>query len=181
MASRKKKTKTAYNTSLAGIFIWSGLDVFVFLFLFYLVLGLVAFFSNRLNQDGLQLMLLFFAVVVLCSYGLPVLSLFKVWRQEHILGIYWKNRTDCDKPQYERDWYLRYDRGGFILCHRAYIRRILGNREQTENGKLERRKVYQVLFEDIKGKKHTLNFSDADARQDFRRWYKKQEKMQEDD
>lgn len=173
MGNRKKKVKTAYDDSLPRIFVRSGFDMLVIMLMTCVLLGLIAFFCDRLDSDGIQLMLFCLAMVLPFSYGLPVLSLFSVWRQERILGIYWKDRSDNDRPEWERDWYLSYDRGGFILCHRAYIKRIIGSQEKVEIGSFDSGTVQCLRFEDISGKKHTVKFSSSDGEQNFRRWYEK--------
>ncbi len=173
MGKRKKKGKTAYDESLPRIFIWSGFDVFVSLLIICVGLGLIAFFCNRLDVDGIKLMPWCFLMVVSVSYALPMMSLLKVWRQERILGVYWKDRTDQDRPAQERDWYLAYNRGGFLLCHRAYIQHILGAKVIRESTDLGHQDVYCLSFEDICGKKHTLKFSSSNERKQFQQWYKK--------
>lgn len=174
MEKNKKTEKTIYDDSLAKIFVWSGLSVFVFLLVIGVAVALIMFFCGRMNSDGIKLLLLWLVITILSSYGLPMLSLFKAWQQERSLGIYWKDRTDHDLPMWERDWYINYDRGGFIFCHRKYINCILGSKVKSENGRYERGKVYCVLFEDINGKTHTLKFSSASQEKNFKRWYKKQ-------
>lgn len=170
----KNKRKIIYDDSLARIFVRSGFLVFVLLLVAGVGIALIMFFYGRMKSDGIKLLLLWLVITVLCSYGLPLLSLLKVWKQERAIGIYWKDRTDYQQPVWERDWYINYDRGGFILCHRNYIKCILASKVETEIGQLERAKVYCLLFEDINGKKHTLKFSSASQEKDFRRWYKKQ-------
>ncbi len=174
MKNHKKKAKTAYYDSLPRIFIWAGFDVFISLLIICVGVGLIAFLYNRLDTDGIKLMLWCFLMMVLFSYAPPMMSLLKVWRQEHILGVYWKDRTDQDQPVQERDWYLAYNRGGFLLCHRAYIQHILGEKVITESTDLGHQDVYCLRFEDICGKKHTVKFSSAGERKQFQQWYKKQ-------
>ncbi len=171
---KRKKGKTAYDESLPRIFIWSGFDVFVSLLIMCVGLGLIAFFCNRLDAEGIKLVLWCFLMVVPVSYALPMMSLFKVWRQERILGIYWKDRTDRDKPVQERDWYFVYHRGGFLLYHRAYIQRVLNTREIEQTTDWGREKIYCIRFEDICGKKHTIKFSSVREQKKFQQWYKNQ-------
>lgn len=173
MGNRKKK-KRAYDASLSGIVIWAALDMFVFLLIGWVILGLIMYFNHRLDAEGWKLMQFCLALVVLFSYWMPICSLFKVWHQERILGIYWKDRTDHNRPEWDRDWYLSYDRGGFHLYHRNYVRRIVAFRTDEEVGSYGRGKVYLALFEDIKGRKHTLKFSSADGQAKFQKWYEKQ-------
>ena len=73
-----------------------------------------------------------------------------------------------------KDWYLICDRGGFILEHRSYIKRIIGCREETERADHARGKVYYITFEDIDGKKHTLKFSYESWALEFQKWFEKQ-------
>ena len=77
-------------------------------------------------------------------------------------------------PEWKRDWYLICDRGGFILEHRSYIKRIIGCREETERADHARGKVYYITFEDIDGKKHTLKFSYESWALEFQKWFEKQ-------
>lgn len=114
------------------------------------------------------------ALVIPGSYGIPFISLLKVWKQERRLGIYWKDRTDYDRPEWERDWYLTCDRGGFILYHRNFIRRIVGRQVETEIAEHARGKVYYVMYEDIDGKTHKLKFSSDSLASEFQYWFKKQ-------
>lgn len=181
MGTRKKKQKSAYDASLSKIFFWSGVDVFVSLLIVCAAIGAIMFFYRRSDPEAGNIMLFCLAMVVLCAYGLPLLSLFRVFRQERILGISWKDRTDCNRPAWERDWYLTYNRGGFLLCHRAYIQRILNMRVIEQTTDLGREKVHCVIFEDIRGKKHTVKFSSASAAGEFRQWYAKREFSQNDD
>lgn len=174
MGKSKRKEKTIYDDSLARIFALSGFSVFVLLLIAGVVIALIILFYGRMKSDGIKLLLLWLAITVLSSYGSPLLSLLRVWKQERAIGIYWKDRTDHHQPVWERDWYTTYDRGGFILCHRSYIKGILACKVKSENGSFQRGKVYCVLFEDINGKTHTLKFSSTSQEKDFQRWYKKQ-------
>lgn len=174
MGNRKKKAKTNYDDSLAGIFFKAGITVFVVLLIGCIVLFFFMLYRRNVYPDGMKLVRFCFMFAVICSYGPAVLSLFKVWRQERMLGIYWKDRNDHDRPVWERDWYLDYDRGGFLLCHRAYINRILGAKEETEYGDHGARgKVFCVIVEDISGKQHTLRFSSPSLKRNFLQWYQK--------
>lgn len=172
MANRKKK-KTSYDDSMVRIFIWSGFDVFVIMLITCIAIALIAFYCNRLDADGIKLVRWCFLMAFPVSYALPMISLLKVWRQERILGIYWKDRTDQNRPVQERDWYLYFDRGGFILCHWSYIQRILKSWVVEQTTGWGREKIHCVKFEDISGKKHTLRFSSSSEQKRFRQWYKK--------
>lgn len=169
---KKQKAKDSYEAPLFKIFLWSGLDVFVALLMVCAVIGVLIFVYRRQDFDGIKLMCFCLALTVLCAYGLSLLSLLRVWRQEHILGIYWKNRTDGGRPMEERDWYLAYNRGGFLLYHRAYIQRILDASVVEQTTDLGRETVHCLRFEDISGKKHTLKFSSSREQKRFQQWYK---------
>ena len=174
MKSKESRERTVYDASLSGIFFWSGLTVFIILLLACAVIGVTVFFSRRSDPEGIKIVLFCFALVVPCSYGIPFISLLKVWKQERRLGICWKDRTDHDLPKWERDWFLDYDRGGFILCHRDYIIRITVYREEMEIAENARGKVHYVLYEDIDGKKHKLKFSCESFAREFQKWFEKQ-------
>lgn len=169
-----KKERTLYDDSLLKIFIKSGSTVFIFLLIVFTAIYFLMLYKGYMASERIKLMKFCFVLTVLCSYGPATISMFKVWRQERTLGIYWKNRTDRDRPVQERDWHLDYDRGGFILCHRAYIKRILRSKMEKEITRFDRGMVYCMMFEDINGKKHTLKFSSKDGQQGFRQWYEKQ-------
>lgn len=181
MENRKEKHKNIYDDSLSTIFVWSGFDVLVIMLIACVIVGMIAFFCNRLNAEGIKLMLWCFLMVVPVSYTLPMMSLLKVWRQERILGLYWKNRTDQDRPVQERDWYLACNRGGFLMCHRVYIQCILNSWVVEQTTDWGREKVYCLRFEDVTGKKHTLKFSSSDELKRFQQWYKKQACINEND
>lgn len=65
--------------------------------------------------------------------------------------------------------------------NRAYIKRIIGSRVETENGEYARGKVYSVLYEDIDGKKHKLKFSCDTWAQRFRMWFEKKAYVESDE
>ena len=174
MKSNESRERTIYDASLSGIFFWSGLTVFVILLLACAVIGVTVFFSRRSDPEGIKIVLFCFALVVPCSYGIPFISLLKVWKQERRLGIYWKDRTDYDRPEWERDWYLTCDRGGFILYHRNFIRRIVGRQVETEIAEHARGNVYYVVYEDVDGKIRKLKFSSDSLASEFLHWFKKQ-------
>ena len=175
MKSNNNKEKTIYDYSLFGIFFWSGITVFVIMLIAGIFIGGFAFFYRHSDSDDIKIILFWLALTLPFSYGLPFISLIKVWKQEHRLGIYWKDRTDYNRPEWERDWYLECDRAGFILCHRDYIERVIGSRVETEIAEHARGEVYHVVYEDIDGKMHTLKFSDDSLAQKFQRWFEKQE------
>ena len=82
--------------------------------------------------------------------------------------------TDYDRPEWERDWYLTCDRGGFILYHKKFIRRIVGRQVETEIAEHARGKVYYVVYEDVDGKIRKLKFSSDSLASEFLHWFKKQ-------
>lgn len=180
MKGNKNKEKTIYDRSLSGIFFWSGITVFVIMLIACMFIGGLVFFYRRSDPEGIKIILFCLALTLPCSYGIPLISLFKVWKQERRLGIYWKDRTDCNRPEWERDWYLDCDRAGFILCHRAYIRHVIGSRVDTEIAEHARGEVHCVLYEDIDGKIHTLKFSDDSLARKFQRWFEKQAYVESD-
>lgn len=65
--------------------------------------------------------------------------------------------------------------------NRAYIKRIIGSRVETENGEYARGKVYSVLYEDIDGKRHKLKFSCYTWAQRFRMWFEKKAYVESDE
>ena len=173
---RKKEKKTIYDDSLSGIFFHSGLMLFVMLLIACAAIGAVVFFTRRSDyKEGIKLIFFCLLMVIPCSYLLPLASLIKVWKQERSLGIYWKNRTDQELPEWERDWYLTCDRAGFILVHRAYIRHMKGSKAEIEDtGSYNRGKAYCAVFEDMNGKIRSLKFSSESVEKEFQQWYKKE-------
>lgn len=99
--------------------------MFIIMLIICIIIGGIVLVYRRSDPEGIKIILFCMILVVPCSYGIPLYSLFKAWEQERRLGIYWKDRTDHDRPEWERDGYLTCDRGGFILCHRNFIRRIV--------------------------------------------------------
>lgn len=175
MKQKANRTRTIYDDSLPRIFLWSGFTVFVILLIACVIIGAVIFFSHYNLDEGRKIILACLALAVPGSYGLPLISLIKVWNQERALGIYWKDRTDQERPEWERDWYLSYERGGFILIHRAYIQCITGSKEELEDtGSYAKGSVYHTAYEDINGTRHLLNFSSESGSEEFQKWYKKQ-------
>lgn len=124
-------------------------------------------------------MLWCFLMAASVSYALPMVSLLKVWRQERILGVYWKDRTDQNRPIQNRDWYLSFERAGFLLYHRTYIQRIVNTQEIEQTTDWGREKLYCVRFDDKIGKMHTIKFSSADEQNRFLQWYQNQARITE--
>lgn len=176
-----QKERTLYDDSLLKIFIKSGSTVFTILLIAFTMIYFLMLYKGYMASERIKLVKFFSLFTVLCSYGQAALCMFKVWRQERTLGIYWKDRADRNRPVQEREWYLDYDRGGFILCHRAYIKRIIASKAERENARFGNGTVYCVMFEDINGKQHTLKFSSSDGQEAFRRWYERQTDKNEED
>lgn len=174
MKSSGKREKTIYDDSLTRIFLWSGFTMFMLLLIVCIIIGITVLFYRRSDSEGIKTILFCLALVIPGSYGIPFISLLKVWKQERRLGIYWKDRTDYDRPEWERDWYLTCDRGGFILYHRNFIRRIVGRQVETEIAEHARGKVYYVVYEDVDGKIRKLKFSSDSLASEFLHWFKKQ-------
>ncbi|MBS6160258.1 MAG: hypothetical protein KIC52_03250 [Firmicutes bacterium] len=176
MENTKKREKTIYDDSLSGIFFRSGLMMLVMLLIACVAIGAVVLFTGGSDsREGIKLIFFCLLMVVPCSYVLPLVSLIKVWKQERSLGVYWKNRTDQELPEWERDWYLTCDRAGFILVHRAYIRHMKSSKVEIEDtGSYNRGKAYCAVFEDMNGKLRSLKFSSESVEKEFQQWYKKQ-------
>ena len=104
MQSSGKREKTIYDDSLTRIFLWSGFTMFIILLIVCIIIGATVLFYRRFDSEGIKIILFCLALVIPGSYGIPLFSLFKAWRQERRLGIYWKDRTDYDRPEWERDW-----------------------------------------------------------------------------
>lgn len=147
--------------------------MFIIMLIICIIIGGIVLVYRRSDPEGIKIILFCLALVMPCSYGIPLFSLFKAWEQERRLGIYWKDRIDHDPPEWERDWYLTCDRGGFILCHRNFIRRIVGSQVETEIAEHARGKVYYVVYEDIDGKTRKMKFSSDSLASEFQNWYKK--------
>ena len=181
MGNNEKREKTIYDKSLFKIFFWSGFPMFMILLFACVVISGIVFLYRRSDPEGVKIIIFCLAVLIPFSYGIPFISLLKAWKQQYKIGVYWKDRTDYHLPEWQREWYLTYDRGGFILCHRNYIKQIIGCREETEIAEHARGKVYYVVFEDIDGKNHTLKFSCEFLVQEFQRWFEKPPYKKEND
>ena len=121
--------------------------------------------------------LAFFALLMLFIVFIPpILSLLRTLEQEAALGIKYKNRADFNKDKNERDWYVDFVRGGFVLYHRNFIKRIIRSVRDEEiayaNGNRVRSNVYILSFEDMNGKKRKIKFSTKSEEQAFRAWYR---------
>lgn len=172
MKKQKRKAQKHYHKSLFRIFIWAGFDLFICMLILCAITGLLLMLYHRLDADGIKLLIFCFVLSITFSYFLPLCSLLQVWRQERLLGIRWDDRTDCDRS--EQDWYLAYNRGGFLLYHRDYIQCLLNSQVVEQPTDLGRETVYCIRFEDISGKKHTIKFSSLQDLNQFSQWYKKE-------
>ena len=132
MNNNRGGERTIYDESLFRIFLWSGFPIFMILLFACVAISGIVFIYRHSDPEGVKIIIFCFAVLIPVSYGSPFVSLFKAWKQQHKIGIFWKERTDHHLPEWKRDWYLICDRGGFILEHRSYIKRIIGCREETE-------------------------------------------------
>lgn len=170
--SKKIKRKTMYDKSLAEIFIFSGLDVFVALSVVAVIVFTMLLIYRR-DIEVLKVMAFVMIAIPIVSYGFPLVSLFKVYQQQNTLGIYWKDRNDNKLCESDRDWFLDYIRGGFVICHRNYIKKIVLHdkyESYTGSGGI-RETVYYLIFEDINGKKHKIKFSSTSEMRKFNKWY----------
>lgn len=82
MKQKAKRIRTIYDDSLPRIFLWSGFTVFVILLIACVIIGAVIFFSHYNLDEGRKIILACLALAVPGSYGLPLISLIKVWNQE---------------------------------------------------------------------------------------------------
>ena len=122
MNNNRGGERTIYDESLFRIFLWSGFPIFMILLFACVAISGIVFIYRHSDPEGVKIIIFCFAVLIPVSYGSPFVSLFKAWKQQHKIGIFWKERTDHHLPEWKRDWYLICDRGGFILEHRSYTR-----------------------------------------------------------
>ena len=145
MKSSGKREKIIYDDSLTRIFLWSGFTMFMLLLIVCIIIGITVLFYRRSDSEGIKIILFCLALVIPGSYGIPFISLLKVWKQERRLGIYWKDRTDYDRPEWERDWYLTCDRGGFILwCWMSVWRSFFNSTPAAVTGGQPRQKFWPL-------------------------------------
>lgn len=164
-----------YEYSLGRIFWKSSVPMLIFGFVCMAIIFIVMLFARRWEDMGK--ILAFFALLMLCVVFIPpVLSLLRTLEQEAALGIKYKNRADFNKDKNERDWYIDFVRGGFVLYHRNFIKRIIRSVRDEEiayaNGNSIRSNVYILSFEDINRKKRKIKFSAKSEEQAFRVWYR---------
>lgn len=171
MKKQKRKVPKYYHKPLSRIFIWAGFDLFICMLILCVFVGLLLMVYQRLDADGIKLLIFCFVLSMIFSYFLPLCSLIQVWRQERLLGIRWNDHIACDRSSPEQDWYLAYNRGGFLLYHRDYIQCLLNSQVVEQPTDLGRETVYCLRFEDIQGKKHTIKFSSLQDLKQFRQWY----------
>lgn len=180
----KKKTKTNsafvndfYNYSLGKIFWKSSVMMLICMAVATVLISIVLLFSGRTDYEDMIKLLAFWVLLALVlSFTAPILSLLRTFEQEAIIGIKYKDRTDFQKDKNERDWYIDFVRGGFILYHRNFVKKILRTLKEEEiaygNENIERTKIYVLFFEDVHGKKRKITFSSTSEEQAFRKWYK---------
>ncbi len=169
--TQSKRRRTAYDDSLFRIFLWSGFDVLICLLSACGLIALIAHFSHRMTKDIQNLIIWCFVLTLPLSYFMPLVSLLKARKQERILGIFWKDRTDSHRPVCDRDWFLSFDLGGFLLCHRSYIQEILGFREVEQTTSNGRSTTYYVVCRNIQGKTCKFKFSSLYTQNNFLQWY----------
>jgi hypothetical protein len=164
-----------YEYSLGRIFWQSSVPMLILGFVCMAIIFIVMLFARRWEDMGK--ILVFFALLMLCVVFIPpILSLLRALEQEAALGIKYKNRADFKKDKNERDWYVDFVRGGFVLYHRNFIKRIIRSVRDKEiayvNGNSVRSNVYILSFEDINRKKRKIKFSAKSEEQAFRAWYR---------
>lgn len=171
---KEKKRKSIYNYSVGKLFWISGIQVLVIMLICEAVLAGAAMFSGY--KDLAAILILFFIIGLFAAYVMPLISLCRLFGQQRAAGIKYKNRTDFDKPENERDWFVRMDRGGFVVFHRTYIKRIIRSvkeeeREVDPGGYSPTVDVYILYFEDICGQERKIRFSSEGHLHDFMKWY----------
>ena len=169
-----KKRKSIYNYSVGKLFWISGIEVLVIMLICEAVLAGVAMFSGY--KDFAAILILFFIIGLFAAYVMPLISLCRLFGQQRDIGIKYKNRTDFDKPENERDWFVRMDRGGFVVFHRTYIKRVIRSvkeeeREAYPDGYSPTVDVYILYFEDRYGQERKIRFSSDWYLHDFMKWY----------
>ena len=110
MNNNRGGERTIYDESLFRIFLWSGFPIFMILLFACVAISGIVFIYRHSDPEGVKIIIFCFAVLIPVSYGSPFVSLFKAWKQQHKIGIFWKERTDHHLPEWKRDWYLICDR-----------------------------------------------------------------------
>ena len=106
MNNNRGGERTIYDESLFRIFLWSGFPIFMILLFACVAISGIVFIYRHSDPEGVKIIIFCFAVLIPVSYGSPFVSLFKAWKQQHKIGIFWKERTDHHLPEWKRDWYL---------------------------------------------------------------------------
>lgn len=175
MGNKNYKKPSLYDDSLGKLFCKSGMIDLIILAFAELMILFVCIYRGLDKQDTPVLLLLMWVFGMVVFYLRPMISFFQVLRQQAAIGIRWRDRTDFDKPEHERDWCVMFDGGGFLLYHRNYIRKILRTvkEDQRSGDNHTREQWYTLFFEDITGKQRKIKFSSNTLEREFRKWYKR--------
>lgn len=169
------RVRDFYEYSLGKIFWKSSVLMLILGFVCMAIIFIVMLFARRW-EDMLEILAFFALLMLFIVFIPPILSLLRTLEQEAALGIKYKNRADFNKDKNERDWYVDFVRGGFVLYHRNFIKRIIRSVRDEEiayaNGNRVRSNVYILSFEDMNGKKRKIKFSTKSEEQAFRAWYR---------
>nr|WP_294495162.1 hypothetical protein [uncultured Mediterraneibacter sp.] len=170
---KEKKRNSIYHYSIGRLFWISGIKVLVIVLISEIVIAGIAAFSGY--KDLVAILILLFIAGVFAAYVMPLLSLCRLFGQQEAIGIKYKNRTDFDKPENEREWFVCMDRGGFAVFHRTYIKRIIRSVKEEEKAYTDayspKEDVYILYFEDISGRERRIKFSGDWYLHDFIKWY----------
>lgn len=169
------RVRDFYEYSLGKIFWKSSVLMLILGFVCMAIIFIVMLFARRW-EDMMEILAFFALLMLFIVFIPPILSLLRTLEQEAALGIKYKNRADFNKDKNERDWYVDFVRGGFVLYHRNFIKRIIRSVRDEEiayaNGNRVRSNVYILSFEDMNGKKRKIKFSTKSEEQAFRAWYR---------
>jgi len=169
------RVRDFYEDSLGKIFWKSSVPMLILGFVCMAIIFIVLLFARRW-EDMMEILAFFALLMLFIVFIPPILSLLRTLEQEAALGIKYKNRADFNKDKNERDWYVDFVRGGFVLYHRNFIKRIIRSVRDEEiayaNGNRVRSNVYILSFEDMNGKKRKIKFSTKSEEQAFRAWYR---------
>ncbi len=169
------RVRDFYEDSLGKIFWKSSVPMLILGFVCMAIIFIVILFARRW-EDMMEILAFFALLMLFIVFIPPILSLLRTLEQEAALGIKYKNRADFNKDKNERDWYVDFVRGGFVLYHRNFIKRIIRSVRDEEiayaNGNRVRSNVYILSFEDMNGKKRKIKFSTKSEEQAFRAWYR---------
>ena len=169
----KKKT-LLYEYSLWRLFWQSGLTGMIIWAFAEVAIVFVCIYKGFHMKEHSILLLFMWVFGLVVFYTRPIISLFQVFQQQAAIGIRWRDRTDFDKEEHLRDWYVIFDGGGFLLYHRNYIKKILRTvkEEQTDGDGHSRGHWYALCYEDVTGKQRKIKFSSTAWEKEFRKWYK---------